>query len=453
MYSGGASTAGRAPVPPAFTTPPRPSSAFQSLNPIPSPHASTSLATPSAPSTATSPRRHSVLAASHDASHDQRRVAPTPSTAAPLRHGRPHSTTFDRRPSSIYNKGSSPFAGASGPSATDLAAAGALEPTEVRSDQMVALVDELQRSSVAPAVIESGSRAIPRPRRREDSAAPSDWTSLGSARGAVGRRSPSPSPQHSREASSASRRGRPSSCAGRTARGRARRRGDAASARAVGQGSTAQGHRVPVKERRRRRRRGRACSRRRGRRRAGSGGSRSSPRPPSPRAQLADLFRLPTHLLIIKGRSSQLLLPDRPRPRRRLASPTSPSPPRRPLHLSPYPTRARPLAPSRSRRSSHYTRPRPTCPRGGRRRRRPCRPRRPRHRPPLERARRAPRRRRRGLPGAASTRSTASCAVRRSRRASFARGAPRRPRAQQRGHSPPARQARSYSTRRALLPT
>lgn len=204
MYSGGASTAGRAPVPPAFTTPPRPSSAFQSLNPIPSPHASTSLATPSAPSTATSPRRHSVLAASHDASHDQRRVAPTPSTAAPLRHGRPHSTTFDRRPSSIYNKGSSPFAGASGPSATDLAAAGALEPTEVRSDQMVALVDELQRSSVAPAVIESGSRAIPRPRRREDSAAPSDWTSLGSARGAVGRRSPSPLPQHSREASSAS---------------------------------------------------------------------------------------------------------------------------------------------------------------------------------------------------------------------------------------------------------
>ncbi|GAA5844913.1 hypothetical protein JCM9279_000043 [Rhodotorula babjevae] len=190
-------------MPPAFATPPRPP-AFQSLNPNPPLHASTSLATPSAPSAAPSPSRHSSLSGGKDRSHELRPVAPTSSTTAPLRNGRPHSTAFARRPSSIYNKFSSAGTGASASPSAELAAAAALEPGEVESNQMDTLVGGLQRSSLGRGGVDASYKVEPRPRRKEDSAAPSEWGALGRGHGVVGHRSPSPPPHHSREASSAS---------------------------------------------------------------------------------------------------------------------------------------------------------------------------------------------------------------------------------------------------------
>ncbi|GAA5902912.1 hypothetical protein JCM8208_006509 [Rhodotorula glutinis] len=202
MHSGGTSTASRAPLPTAFTTPPRPP-AFQSLNPNPPPHATSSAAA----STSASSSRHSMLAAVELDSPDQRRRSSSISTAATLRNGRPHSTAFNRRPSSIYGKGSlSQVGGASDTSGAEVAVAGALAPTEVGSVEMGALVDGLRRTSVARRSVEDQVHGEPRPRRREESAAPSEWGALGSGRGVViGRTSPSSSlSHHSREASSAS---------------------------------------------------------------------------------------------------------------------------------------------------------------------------------------------------------------------------------------------------------
>ncbi|GAA5931971.1 hypothetical protein JCM3775_004201 [Rhodotorula graminis] len=190
-------------MPPAFTTPPRPTT-FRSLNLDPPPHASTSHTSTPAPTPSTSSSRHSMLSVVEADSPHQRRV-PSTSAAATLRSGRPHSTAFNRRPTSMYGKVSSLQPGASELLSTEAAAAGAFAPTHVGSTQVDALVDGLRRTGVARRAVDAEDNVVPRPRRTEDSAAPSEWSSLGSGRRAVvGRRSPSSSPHHSREASSAS---------------------------------------------------------------------------------------------------------------------------------------------------------------------------------------------------------------------------------------------------------
>lgn len=83
-------------------------------------------------------------------------------------------------------------------------AATARAPSEVGADQMDALVDGMRRSSVGRQSTQGGGPGQPRARRRENSAAPSDWGSLGTGPG-PGRTSPrSSTPHHSRDSSAAS---------------------------------------------------------------------------------------------------------------------------------------------------------------------------------------------------------------------------------------------------------
>ncbi|BGP37192.1 hypothetical protein JCM10449v2_001097 [Rhodotorula kratochvilovae] len=176
---------------------------------------STSRSSLSAASASSSARRASLFApSSADAEHP---ATPRRGSTTSIQNGRPVSSVFPSRPSSVYSASSAPGPTPGLRASTSRSsmlsggvsvseeeeegdAASARAPRGVGAAQMDALVDGMRRGSLTGSVAKDGEAAqqrARRPRRREDSSAPSAWGSLsGSAASA--------SSAHSREASTAS---------------------------------------------------------------------------------------------------------------------------------------------------------------------------------------------------------------------------------------------------------